>query len=239
MAKLSDFLGGLVSSISDARVNSDMQSVKIAEEYAKNELLKHFAVPRMRVDKVELNIPVAIDKLLEKSQKVYEPIDNKSFSAKAYQQILKSLAVNNLSNEVSKTLRTDIAEHIHLLEAKIRVNQIENALEDFSKNIALKVIEFADLIFKEDKRKKLNRDELSKLQSNIVKGLQSSLKDEIKFKSETKVLESLQVIVEADKLREVKPENVIMIKMTVSEQGMEWIKMENIDGEVVTKLMPE
>jgi len=25
----------------------------------------------------------------------------------------------------------------------------------------------------------------------------------------------------------------------VSEQGMEWIKMENIDGEVVTKLMPE
>jgi len=239
MAKLSDFLGGLVSSISDARVNSDIQSLKIAEEYAKNDLLKHFAVPRMRVDKVELNIPVAIDKLLEKSQKVYEPIDNKSFSAKAYQQILKSLAVNNLSNEVSKTLRTDIAEHIHLLEAKIRVNQIENALEDFSKNIALKVIEFADLIFKEDKRKKLNRDELSKLQSNIVKGLQSSLKDEIKFKSENKVLESLQVIVEADKLREVKPENVIMIKMTVSEQGMEWIKMENIDGEVVTKLMPE
>lgn len=239
MAKLSDFLGGLVSSISDARVKSDIQSLKIAEEYAKNDLLKHFAIPRMRVDKVELNIPVAIDKLLEKSQKVYEPIDNKSFSAKAYQQILKSLAVNNLSNEVSKTLRTTIAEHIHLLEAKIRVNQIENALEDFSKNIALKVIEFVDLIFKEDKRKKLNRDELSKLQSNIVKGLQSSLKDEIKFKSENKVLESLQVIVEADKLREVKPENVIMIKMTVSEQGMEWIKMENKDGEVVTKLMPE
>lgn len=239
MAKLSDFLGGLVSSISDARVISDIQSLKIAEEYAKNDLLKHFAVPRMRVDKVELNIPVAIDKLLEKNQKVYEPIDNKSFSAKAYQQILKSLAVNNLSNEVSKTLRTTIAEHIHLLEAKIRVNQIENALEDFSKNIALKVIEFADLIFKEDKRKKLNSDELSKLQSNIVKGLQSSLKDEIKFKSENKVLESLQVIVEADKLREVKPENVIMIKMTVSEQGMEWIKMENKDGEVVTKLMPE
>ena len=239
MAKLSEFLGVLVSSISDARVNSDIQSLKIAEEYAKNDLLKHFAVPRMRVDKVELKIPVDIDELLEKKETVYEPIDNKSFSAKAYQQILKSLAVNNLSNEVSKTLRTDIAEHIHLLEAKIRVNQIENALEDFSKNIALKVIEFADLIFKEDKRKKLNRDELSKLQSNIVKGLQSSLKDEIKFKSENKVLESLQVIVEADKLREVKPENVIMIKMTVSEQSMEWIKMENIDGEVVTKLMPE
>jgi len=239
MAKLSEFLGVLVSSISDARVKSDIQSVKIAEEYAKNDLLKHFAVPRMRVDKVELNIPVAIDELLEKKETVYEPIDNKSFSSIAYQQILKCLAVSKLSDEVSKTLRTDIAEHIHLLEAKIRVNQIENALEDFSKSIALKVINLKDIIFQETKRKPLSKDELSKLQNNIVKGLQASLKDEIKFKSETKVLESLQVIVEADKLREVKPENVIMIKMTVSEQGMEWIKMENIDGEVVTKLMPE
>jgi hypothetical protein len=45
--------------------------------------------------------------------------------------------------------------------------------------------------------------------------------------------------VESDKLREVKPENVIMIKMTLSEQGMEWIKMENNKGEVINKLMPE
>jgi len=35
------------------------------------------------------------------------------------------------------------------------------------------------------------------------------------------------------------PENMIIIKMTVSEQGMEWISMENNKGEIVTKLMPE
>ena len=70
MIELSRFLGELVSSISNARVQSDIQSVKIAEEYAKNNLLQHFSVPRMRVDKVELNIPVAVDKLLEKMSPV-------------------------------------------------------------------------------------------------------------------------------------------------------------------------
>ena len=239
MAKLSDFLGGLVSSISDARVNSDIQSVEIAKKYAKENLLQHFAVPRMRIDKVELNIPVAIDKLIQKTETVYEPIDNKSFSSIAYQQILKFLAVNNLNIEVSKALRTTIAEHIHLLEAKIRVNQAENALEDFSKNIALKIIELKDLIFVEIKRKPLSKDELSKLQDSIVKGLQDTLKNEIKSKSEIVIVDSVQVIVETGRLREVKPENIIMIKMTVSEQGMEWVNMENIDGVVVTKLMPE
>lgn len=239
MAKLSDFLGGLVSSISDARVNSDIQTVKIAEEYAKNDFLKHFAVPRMRVDKVELNIPIAIDKILENNHKVYEPIDNKSFSSKAYQQILTSLGVDKMSDEVSKTLRTDVAEYLNLLEAKLKVNQTENALEDFSKSIALKVMELKDLIFKDPKRKPLTRDEISKLQNNMVNGLLATLKDEIKYKSESKALDSLQVIVEADKLREIKPENIIMIKMTISEQGMEWVKMENSDGEIISKLMPE
>lgn len=239
MAKLGAFLGGILSSISDARVNSDIQSVKIADEYAKNDLLKHFAVPRMRFDKVEVNVPVAISELIEKSQKVYEPIDNKSFSSKAYQQILKSLLVSSLPNDVSKTLKTTIAEHIHLTEAKIRVNQIENVLEDFSQNIALKIVDLADVIFKDSERKKLNRDELLQLQNTIDKGLQESLKDEIKFNSENKVLESLEVIVESHKLRDIKPENIIMIKMTVTEQAMEWVNMENINGDVVTKLMPE
>jgi hypothetical protein len=89
MAKLSDFLGRLVSSISDARVNSDMQSVEIAKEYANDELLKHFAVPRMRIDKVEINIPVAIDKLSEGNQEVYKLIDNKRFSSTAYRIIVQ------------------------------------------------------------------------------------------------------------------------------------------------------
>ena len=239
MAKLSDFLGGLASGICDARVNSDIQSLKIAEEYAKNDLLKHFSVPRMRIDKVELNIPVAVDNLVEKTQRIYQPIDNQRFAAKTYQQVLKSLSVTSLPNEVSKNLRAAIADHVNLLEAKIKVNQTEDSLEEFSDSIAIKTLEIADTVQLANKRKKATKAELTKLQTNTASELKAVLKEEIVFKKEVSVLDAVHVIVEADRLREIRPENVIMIKMTISEQGMEWINMEDKEGKIVNKLMPE
>jgi hypothetical protein len=232
MAKLSDFLGRLVSSISDARVNSDMQSVEIAKEYANDELLKHFAVPRMRIDKVEINIPVAIDKLSEGNQEVYKLIDNKRFSSTAYRiivQIFERFDLDKLLyNLPSKELENFIAEQTKLLETNILV---DDALNEFSKIILEKIISYSDA-----KSKRLIKANFSELEYNITNELRSTL---IKNQSENKVLESLQVIVEADKLREIKPENIIMIKFTLSEQGMEWIKIEDKDGNFSSKLMPE
>lgn len=239
MAKLSEFLGELVSSISNARVNSDLQSLLIAKEYAKNNLLQHFAVPRMRVDKVELNIPAALEEMIETKQTSNEPIDNKSFSSIAYQQILKTLNLSSLTNEVSKSLKTDIAEHIHLLEAKLNVGQQETALAEFCKDVAVKVIEKTEIIYKAAKRKQLSKEELLRLQDTMISDLKVVLANEIKIKPENRHYDSLQVIVEAARLHEIKPENMITIKMSISEQGMEWIKLENDKGEVVNKLMPE
>lgn len=226
MAKLSEFLGELVSSISNARVQSDIQSVKIAEEYAKNKLLQHFAVPRMRVDKVELNIPIAIDKLLEKKEPVLEPIDNRSFSSTAYSTILGVFQVRSLPGDISKSLRTSIAENIKLLEAELSVNNVEKALRKFSETTASEAIKLS------------GRDREEALFNNLTEGLNDSLRNEIKVRSDNPV-DLLHVVVEADKLREMKPENIMMIKMTVSEQGMEWVKMKDANEKIVTKLMPE
>lgn len=239
MANLGDFLGGLMSSISDARVNSDLQSLKIAEEYSKNDMLRHFTVPRMRIDKVELNVPVAIDSVVDKVQTIYKLNDPVKFLALSTQQILRSIDVESISDKASKELNTVITEEIKLLEEKLRANQIENALENFSTKVAEKTVKQINPIYTELGRKELSKTELLKRQLAIVQGLQTVLKDEIKLTTEHLSIDSLQVIVQADKLREIKPENMIIIKMTVSEQGMEWISMENNKGEIVTKLMPE
>jgi hypothetical protein len=225
MAKLSEFLGELVSSISSARVRSDLQSIRIAEEYAKDELLQHFTVPRMRVDKVELSIPVAVEKLIEKKGPIYEPIDTPKFSSITYDTILKTLEVRSLDSDVSKSLKTSIANNIKVLEAEISVNKLGNSLRKFSETIASETI-------------KLSGRERVPLFDRLTGALNDSLKDEIKLRSDDPV-DSLYVVVEADKLREIKPENIVMIKMTVSEQGMEWIKMKNNEEEIVSKLMPE
>ncbi|MCK5743057.1 MAG: hypothetical protein KAH48_12660, partial [Chlorobi bacterium] len=126
-----------------------------------------------------------------------------------------------------------------LLKAEIRVKQPEPSLEKYSKDIALKTIGLTETIYKDNDRRKPTKAQLTRLKNNITTGLQSLLKEEIVFKETIKGLENLNVIVEADRLREIKPENVIMIKMTISEQGMEWVNMEDIDGKIVNKLMPE
>ena len=244
MAKLNDFLGVLASSVCDARVNSDLQSLQIAKGYLSDdnpdkELLKHFSIPRMRIDKVEFNIPVGIEELNEKTTKTFQLADSKNFSNKALQQVLNTLDITRLSSTVSKKLRTAIADHMNLLEAKIKVSQTEHSLKEFSNSIASITIDLVDVIYKENDRRKPTRAQLTKLKPNIAKELQSSLQEEIILKKEIKGLDDLHVIVEADRLREIKPENIITIKMTISEQGMEWINMEDRDGEIVNKLLPE
>jgi hypothetical protein len=237
MAELNDFLGGLVASLSSARVQSDIAALKIAQDYAKDNLLQNFAVPRMRIQDVEFTIPVAIDTSSDPAHKKYELIDRNTVTSTAYQQILLSLAKDKLPADVTKALQTDIAAHIQLLDDQLKVVQKENALADFSKNLALIVLAQKNLIFKGDKMKLEDTAFLSNLQNTITDRLQNVLKNQIQLTPESKNVQ--QVIVEAAKLREINPANIIMIKMKVSEVGMEWIKMEDKDGNVVSKLLPE
>ena len=49
----------------------------------------------------------------------------------------------------------------------------------------------------------------------------------------------LQVIAETHRLRELRPSDVIVVKMTVSEEGMESQHMEMSDSRTERKLLPE
>jgi hypothetical protein len=69
--------------------------------------------------------------------------------------------------------------------------------------------------------------------------LQAVLRDQIRLRSEREILESLGVTVEADKLRERDPKSLVYIKLVMSEDGVEWHRMETAEGEVVSSLLPE
>lgn len=51
--------------------------------------------------------------------------------------------------------------------------------------------------------------------------------------------DNLDVIVEAHKLKELPHNSLIQIKMTLTEEGMEWQTLQNEDGSKVSKLLPE
>jgi hypothetical protein len=62
MPYLGDFLGQLLSEITVARMQSDLEAVRVAELYAGHPYLKFFAVPRVRLPQLTLDVPVVIER---------------------------------------------------------------------------------------------------------------------------------------------------------------------------------
>lgn len=60
MPYLGDYLGQLLSEISMARMQADLETVRLAELYATHPLLRTMPVPHMRLPEVELEVPVLI-----------------------------------------------------------------------------------------------------------------------------------------------------------------------------------
>jgi len=60
MITLSEYVGYIFQEITRARVLADSESKRIAEIYAKDDIMKHFSVPRFKIPEMELTIPVTI-----------------------------------------------------------------------------------------------------------------------------------------------------------------------------------
>lgn len=62
MTDLSDFLGHILQEVTRARVFADQEAVRVAKRYAADPdgLLKHFAVPRVRLPNIEITAPLVV-----------------------------------------------------------------------------------------------------------------------------------------------------------------------------------
>jgi hypothetical protein len=244
MITLHDYLGGLVASVARARAITDLQTTKVAEDYANNRLLAHFPVPRMRVQSVEMTAPVAIDETQTDRLVDYE-LDNRSFSALAYREIRDALGVESLPIETSRSLKRMLSEKIKRLEADIRTTGSVAALGGFAIAVAAEAIEIAraaEPIEESGSRYTTRRNAAPgarAAEAVLGERLQAVLRDQIRLRSEREILESLGVTVEADKLRERDPKSLVYIKLVMSEDGVEWHRMETPEGEVVSSLLPE
>ena len=231
MAKLHEYIGGLFSSITNARVMSDLQTIKVAEEYAKHNLLSTFSVPRMRIDEIEMTIPVAISDVEERVVKSkIQPIDGTKLGAIVHKELSANLNVSAIAPQVLTQIQTDITKRTQLLEQSLKESKGKEALNDYIKEITDSVLKIL----------KSNRIDTTNTisQDKIEKLLDAILQREVKV-SEERQIGDLNVIVEGYKLKEQKPESIMYIKVKISEEGMEWNRTENKSGEVNSTLIPE
>lgn len=244
MTNLKDYLSSLVSGINQARMLADFESARIAQIYAQDELLKTFSVPRFRLPDVELTVPIAVEELGKEDQTDYQPIDNRSFASHTYQVLKDVMKVDSFSREQSSQIRGMIARETDQLEKAIKAKgSIDNELEFFTKNISGS---FSNMV-KDDKspKQEMNtkfspREDIPLLEREVIMNkLKDRLRPEIKTQEQTQVIANTKIVAEAHRLREMDPKSIIQIKMKLSEEGMEWTKIDKEDGTNEFKLMPE
>ncbi|MFX6808023.1 hypothetical protein ABTH26_20155, partial [Acinetobacter baumannii] len=84
------------------RKMADIQTLEIAKEYAQDDLLKHFSVPRMKVGTVELTVPFA--------KAAASPV--LSFAEFTYDEILKAAKTDYDASDVKndKELKVNLMD---------------------------------------------------------------------------------------------------------------------------------
>ncbi len=238
MINLKDYLASLVIGVNQARMLADFESARIAKIYAQDDLLKTFAVPHFRIPDMELDIPVAIDQLEQEPVKDYQPIaDNTKFNALTYQIVKDTYKVTSFEGKISRKIRTQIAHESATLEMNLKKEYNKDL---FLKEYNRKIVQLTEATLKEYKQQlniKDTKDEA--ISEQLIQNLDERLASQIKPITYKNDISNAKVVVEAHKLREFSTNNIINIKMKISEEGMEWHKVENADGENKMKLLPE
>ena len=65
MPHLGDYIGQLLSEITIARMQADIEAVRVAELYASHSLLRNMPVPHFRLPNVEMDVPVVVKQMEE------------------------------------------------------------------------------------------------------------------------------------------------------------------------------
>jgi hypothetical protein len=232
MPYLGDYLGHLLSEITIARVQADLEAVRVAELYASHPLLRHLPIPHFRLPTVTLDVPVIIKKMEE---------------GKAGESPRGGVVLPALRKSFDRVL------NLHLQRAKIKLSDPERANLDQALNqtisrlalppyVSISVMRIADELVLTaikalgDPERKGGPVESIRLEK---------LADEIKTAARREFLNlrqappRLHVLVTTAELREAGPQELLAhLHLSISEEGMEWTVIES-QGKSQDKLVPE
>ena len=136
MPNLGDYLGHLLSEITMARMQADLEAVRVAELYAGHPLLRNMPVPHFRVPEIDLDVPVVIKSVEEprpgESARGGAPVaDLRKTFADVFNKITKDKGVRMKAEQRKKIeteLETRIGEMSVPRETSVDVNESPTTL---------------------------------------------------------------------------------------------------------------
>lgn len=233
MPRLGEVIGALLSDLARARVRADLETIRLAEGYARHDLLRHMPVPRFRLPEVSVDLPVVLDRLTRASSSEGDELLERQFGAPS-------------KAELTRTLRRA------LVEASLRVRMAKR------KQLYTAIHRKAEAIFREEPGAMLNSRRFTREISDMVsrrltaaaveagapeKALQvsSRLKVLLDGLMLRRILEAphLEVRVASSEIRESAGEKaVVRLNLRISEDSMEIVR-DDSDDPAPVRLVPE
>ncbi len=232
MPHLGDYIGHLLSEITIARMQADLEAVRVAELYASHPLLQNMPVPHFRLPDVEADVPVVI-KQLEEPQVGETPrgVPTLQKMRKSFDTSLKKRLIGEgirLTPEHEKELKAALDEKMVALTQPIEVSIDTDRIANELSNTALRTLT-------DSSRPRRPID--PELQPKLEEKLKEELR--VEFLKLRKPPTRLQVLTTTAEIREAGPSEVITrFHLKISEEAFEWTTIES-EGQKKNRLIME
>lgn len=225
MPPLGDFLGHLMTEIARARMLGDAETARLATLYAADPLLRHLTVPRFRLPELSIDVPVVINGLAGSTAAVPRP-DRPTLHNLFEAIVFEALEprAGRVTKAVLRTLRHQIAEAIRRSDD---FPEIPDALA-WTAAMTARVLPPLRLLAP-------NAD-FAEIENAVREACR------VKFGGTPAPASAdarLEIAFAAEELRQAGPANVAHFRLSVKENGVEWMSLEASDGTVEQRLVPE
>jgi hypothetical protein len=225
MVDLGAIVGSLMSGLISARRMADEQTAALAEYYKDNPLLEGLSVPRIRIPELTIDLPMLIENYIpEESGKMENP--------------------RTIADEVEAQLRATLSKGSFKARPyfyETFSDEVENKLEGLKKanmpvmkeTIARSVQDaFADTLVKTK----------TTLTAADKENVAKALREKVSVSSIAKEPVSSNIMANiktADVKEKASNANVVRLKITLKEEGLEWATRTNESGGIVRTLQAE
>ena len=231
MPHLGDYLGQLLSEITIARMQADIEAVRVAELYAGHPLLRTMPVPHFRLPTIDVDVPVVIERL-EEPEAGETPRGAPALKElrTAFDRVLKQ----RLSEEGIRLKPKQERELKAVLDRKtVALTQpMEVSIDSDRVATELSTVAFRTLV-ELDLERPIDPVRRPKLEEELKADLR------VAFLKLRKPPSRLHVLATTAEIREAGPSEVITrLHLKISEEAFEWTTIES-EGQKQNRLVME
>jgi hypothetical protein len=231
MPYLGDYLGQILSEISIARMQADLETIRLAELYASHPLLRTMPVPHVRLPELDLEVPVVISRAEEQRQ---GETTRGGVPRMQMEEVFDKTLAEHLAKAGIEPSPPEWTALRTVLKERMAAHQLTN-------EASIDVHGVADDLTAAAVRAVADSVRVSGKDAEAIPKFEAELREAVRrqFLNLRTPPPRLMVLVTTAEVREAGPtENVTRLRLKVSEQGVEWTTIES-DGVRRDRLVPE